>query len=296
MGTIYMTSARPTTGYLGRCGPCMRPVRDTAIGGSDHLAISCPDCGQALTAQRVYGTTNAMECDPRCEGAYGPICVCGCGGVNHGGSWSKAGTMLADELAAYRAAQSAVEAKREARAVAKREAAQSAFGAWREAHPTLAKLLSSQDVDGSFMTDMSWQVLRGEPLTERQTEVAERIMREDAERVARIAAEAANAKPVPTGKAIQVTGEIVSVRVDDSPYGPGMVCKMLVKGVGWKVWVSVPKAIADVNASSPGNHFGLMNKRVTLTADVERSRDDEAFGYGKRPRAAVLGECEREAG
>src|SRR6266851_4954808 len=288
MGSVYMTSATPTSGYLGRCLPCSRPVRDTAIGGGDHRVISCPDCRGTLTAERVYGTTNAMQCDPRCEGAYGPICVCGCGGVNHGGSWSKAGTMLADELAAYRAAQAAVEVKREAKATAKRAAAKSAFAAWRDQHAALAKVLSDQSFGGSFMADMSWQVLRGEPLTERQTEVAERIMREDAEHEATKAAEALAAKPVPAGKAIQVTGEIVSVRVEPSPFGPGDVSKMLVKGDGWKVWVSVPKAIADVNATSPGNHYGLMNKRVTLTADIERSRDDESFGYGKRPRGAEV--------
>jgi len=56
MGSIYMTSATPTSGYLGRCLPCSRPVRDTAIGGGDHRVISCPDCRGTLTAERVYGT------------------------------------------------------------------------------------------------------------------------------------------------------------------------------------------------------------------------------------------------
>jgi len=288
MATTYVVSANATTGFVGRCEPCKRPVRGTVLTMADHLVIECPDCQGSVQAQCVYGTVNAMQCDPRCESATGPVCTCGCGGINHGGAWSKPGTMLADELAAYREAQVKVEAKREQREIAKRERAKSAFEIWKAEHADLYRLLYDQECQGGFMADMALYILRGQPLSERQTEVAERIMRQDREREERIKAEAANAKPVPAGKAITVTGEVVSVRVEPSPFGPGDVSKMLVKGDGWKVWVSVPRSLANVNLTSPGNHYGLMNKRVKFTADVEASRDDASFGYGKRPRAAEI--------
>jgi hypothetical protein len=197
--------------------------------------------------------------------------------------------MLAGELEAYRAAQERTEVKRAARREGERKRAQSAFDAWASKHGALAAALAGQEFGGDFMTDMSWHVLRGEPLTERQTEVAERIMREDAARAEREAAERANAKPVPAGKAIEITGTVVHVRMEDTPFAyDSTVTKMLVTGDGWKIWVTVPAALDNVNATTPGNLCGLRGKVVRFVADVQASRDDPAFGYGKRPRRAEI--------
>lgn len=41
-----------------------------------------------LTMTRVEGTLSAAHlCDARCLAAIGPICVCSCGGANHGAGW-----------------------------------------------------------------------------------------------------------------------------------------------------------------------------------------------------------------
>lgn len=306
----FLVSAQPTTGFLVRCEPCQRPVRSTVDGGraGDHLSVTCPDCSGHVMAQRIYGTVNRMECDPRCEGATGPVCSCACGGGNHGGTWIGKGTLLADELARYRAAQDKVAAKREAKRETERKRAASAFEIWATDNKTLIGYFSDHPASelGSFMSDMACKVMRHEILSPRMVEVAERIIREDAEREARDAAaearkaeEARNAKPVPTGKAIMVTGTVVHTRLDESYHGYREVVtsKMLVAGDGWKIWSTIPRAIDDVNKTTPGNLGGLKGKTVTFTADVSLSTKDPdpSFGIAKRPRNAEI-ITEREAG
>ena len=83
--------------------------------------------------------------------------------------------------------------------------------------------------------------------------------------------------PVPEGKGIQITGEVISVKIKYSQYGEQL--KMLVEDDrGFRVWGSVPKKISDVEK---GN-------RVTFRASVERSLDDAGFGFYKRPTKAEI--------
>ena len=289
MVSTYIASARATTRYVGKCNPCGRPVSGTVDGAGDRAGLACPDCGATVNGERVYGTVSRMDCAGACMSAYGPSCECACGGVNHSARWSKTGTMLAGELAAYRDRMAREAGKREARREGERRRARSAFEEWRTAHPALAAMLATPEDHGGFMLDMAWQVARGEPLSERQTEVAERIAGEITARAQREAADRANARPVPTGKGITVTGEVVSTRLDDSPYGYGCaVSKMLVKGDGWKIWSTIPGSINDVNATTPGSLGGLRGKVVRFTADVQASRDDPSFGIAKRPRKAEI--------
>lgn len=88
-GSIYMAGATPVK-YIGKCEPCNRPV-SSKVGNITYPnkqdIITCPDCGNKCTGELMYGVVNRMVCDDRCMGAYGPKCVCGCGGVNHGGIW-----------------------------------------------------------------------------------------------------------------------------------------------------------------------------------------------------------------
>lgn len=88
-GSIYMAGATPVR-YIGKCEPCNRPVSSELGNVTFHNnqdIITCPDCGNKCTGDLMYGVVNRMVCDDRCMGAYGPNCVCGCGGVNHGGIW-----------------------------------------------------------------------------------------------------------------------------------------------------------------------------------------------------------------
>lgn len=293
MITTYVVSAEPTRRFVGKCQPCGRPVSGIVEGAAyrDRTAyITCPDCGHVVQGEQVFGTVSAMDCTAACMGASGPNCECQCGGQNHSARWSERGEMLASELDAYRAREARKEAERAARRERLAKLARAEYDAWAGEHPALAELLSadSEPANG-FLAEMRYIVRRGEPLSERQTEVAERIAGELAERQAREAAEQASAKPVPTGKAITVTGEVVHTRIEDSPFGYGRsVCKMLVKGDGWKIWATIPEALNDVNATTRGNLGGLRGRTVRFVADVTASRDDASFGYAKRPRQAVI--------
>ena len=173
--SVHVVSARATSRYVGKCAPCGRPVSGTVDSAGDRAGLACPDCGATVSGERVYGTVSAMDCTTACMAAYGPSCECQCGGENHSARWSKAGTMLASELQAYRDRMAREAGKREARREGERRAARSAFETWRDAHPALAAMLTRTEDHGGFMLDMAWRVARGEPLSDRQTEVAERI-------------------------------------------------------------------------------------------------------------------------
>ena len=80
-----------------------------------------------------------------------------------------------------------------------------------------------------------------------------------------------------------VTGAILSIRGQDSPWG--FVNKMLVRDdSGFKVWVTCP-AQAE----------GQRGSKVTFTATIEPSRDDPKFGFGKRPAKLTVLSARPEA-
>lgn len=84
--------------------------------------------------------------------------------------------------------------------------------------------------------------------------------------------------PVPADAGrIVITGEVVSLKTVESDYGTQF--KMLVRDDrGFKVYGTEPSSI------NPGK-----GERVTFTARVERSKDDDYFGFFSRPtKAAIL--------
>jgi hypothetical protein len=107
-----------------------------------------------------------------------------------------------------------------------------------------------------------------------------------AERAARKAREdelKANATPVPiTSERITITGTVVGTKVVES-YQFGTSYKLIVlDDRGFKVFGSCPKAL-------PGRLTDQLGKRITFQAKVERSTDDELFGFYSRPtRIEVL--------
>lgn len=92
----------------------------------------------------------------------------------------------------------------------------------------------------------------------------------------------ANKCAIPEVGRIVITGEILRMKYTDTPYGE--THKMLVQvttdaGV-YKLWGSVPSALdGEVGFAEQGD-------TVTFTATVERSHNDEAFGFFKRPSKA----------
>lgn len=133
----------------------------------------------------------------------------------------------------------------------------------------------------------SWHVARdiaskarSYPLSEAQGALVTRVAAEDAQKALDASVEAAGAvvEPeaveVPEGK-LELTGEVLCVKVQDGPYGSTL--KMLVECGGFKVWGSVPSSISPARGDV-----------VRFNCSVERSRDDVSFGYFKRPTKAQI--------
>lgn len=117
-----------------------------------------------------------------------------------------------------------------------------------------------------------------------------RTERREAEKAAEKAAEITS--PVIEGK-IQVTGEVLTIKFQESDFGGSL--KMLVRDDrGFKVWGTVPSSLHLTRSydEATGEWTELdgatKGSRVTFTATVERSRDDETFGFFKRPTKASV--------
>lgn len=129
----------------------------------------------------------------------------------------------------------------------------------------------------NFYSDLLEKLEKFGKLSEGQMEAVERNMEKDnqrsAERDARIEREAAMDKtPVPEGRQ-EIGGEVISSKWKDTPYGQSL--KMLVlDDRGFKVYGSVPSAATDEVKTGV---------RISFIASVERSEDDEYFGFFKRP-------------
>ena len=126
-----------------------------------------------------------------------------------------------------------------------------------------------------FLTSLWKRVQRGTPLTDAQVEGALRFKEKWEEREAERAAERARAQPVITGNGLVITGEVLSVKLHENPYGVRTVMTVRDDRL-FRVWGSVPHSIADVERG----------QRVTFQANVEPSDRDETFGFFKRPRHA----------
>ena len=127
-------------------------------------------------------------------------------------------------------------------------------------------------------------VRRGRELSEKQRELLERITAEkkanggltDAE-VERKRQEkiAEKGEPVPAGRTA-IAGTVLNTKWQDGMYGSAL--KMLVQDDrGFKVWGSVPSSI-DVEKGD----------QITFSAAVEPSKDDDKFGFFKRPTKASI--------
>jgi len=82
--------------------------------------------------------------------------------------------------------------------------------------------------------------------------------------------------PVPTGR-VEVTGTVISTRQEWSQYGTQ--CKALVEDDrGFRLWGNLPSAI----------YHAEKGDRVTFVAALTASRDDEFFGFWKRPTKAAF--------
>lgn len=193
-----------------------------------------------------------------------------------------------------------------------------ARAAFAAANPTVFEFLAdyneafgsgSKPYDG-FYSSLWAQLTRKGELSAKQIAAVERSIERQpefeakrAEFEAKRAEEKAAATPVIEGK-IQITGTVLSTKFVDNDFGGAL--KMLVADDrGFKVWGTVPSSIAsqgyhDVKLTDEATGsreyaewiatpFACKGAKVTFSATVERSRDDESFGFFKRPtKASVL--------
>ena len=150
-------------------------------------------------------------------------------------------------------------------------------------------LESCFDSNNSFVQDVLNRLHKYGELSERQIAAVLKAVKRDADWAVKKAADAKameSAADAPTGK-VTVTGEILSVKIQETMYGSSL--KMVVKTeAGWKLWVTVPTSILSYRLSSVGGGDNLPGKTVTLTATVTPSDDDPKFAFGKRPSKAKL--------
>lgn len=303
---------------IGSCAACGAGIATEGIDVG--TAGKCPHCSAHVRMHLVYGERSDVPCDGRCMGAVGPWCSCSCGGANHG-RWC----MRIDLVPVFEQEQArAVQAKRRAahadRAKAKRRTAEERAAAGRaaliEAHPLLAALLTDEYADASdFMCDMRARLQSGE-MTPRQVKAAcdaierdrERA-RQKADRVAREAAARAAGVTVPSGR-LTFTGRIVSVRAELDRYSwqERYIDRCLIEHAdGWRVWGTLPRGLEP---PEPHGNYGetlpreeterrfalwkgwtsrLPGREVTIAAILERSEEDQLFGFFKRPRLVSAG-------
>lgn len=139
--------------------------------------------------------------------------------------------------------------------------------------PGLAEAL---ETDHYIVQDIARRFHGSNPtLSEKQVALVFKLQREAAERAVERAEQEAKATPVVEGKGVVVTGKVLTTKWQQGYYDS--VLKMLVlDDRGFKVWGTVPSAL-EVERQD----------RVSFTANIEVSDDDETFGFFKRPRLAV---------
>jgi len=171
------------------------------------------------------------------------------------------------------------------------------FTEWAANHADLVSyvIMHGQTSRNRFLRSIHSRVSRGHRLSPRQVEVTENIMRADrfyqarAEHVhAAIEAQREQRQPAPTGDGIAVDGTVLLTNCAKNPHGPGVRYSMLVLCQGWRVWCSIPKALQNADQGSPGNHFGLIDHRVTFRADLRPDAEDPTLAYAVQPRQALI--------
>lgn len=138
-----------------------------------------------------------------------------------------------------------------------------------------------------FRAGMAHKLRRFGSLSEAQIAAVQKGLDRDAAK-AEAKAKADAAGPL-VGGTRQLTGEILTVKWQSSQYG-GALKMLVLLDEGHKVWGTCPQSLLTEDENG-GSEYPAVGSRVTFTAQVERSDDDPAFGFFKRPKAAsIIGE------
>lgn len=143
--------------------------------------------------------------------------------------------------------------------------------------------------DGSdFSLDMRDALDQWGSLTASQEAAMRKVMARFEQREAERTAEWEAAADCPAGR-VEVSGVIISTDIREGAFGSQW--KMLVRDdSGFKVWGSVPSKLHEPAEENGQWITGqeMKGKRVSFTAAVEPSKDDQKFGFFKRPTKAKL--------
>jgi hypothetical protein len=174
-------------------------------------------------------------------------------------------------------------------AAIKRNICNNAYKTWRKTTERADEIehwvnCNGGDGSNSFSDSLFNALLSYGKLTPKQCAAVLKCIDGCEERKAKWAAqreiENANAEPIVAGRQT-ILGEVTTVKEQEGQWGYSL--KMLVKDDrGFKVWGSIPQALVDATDDE------LKGKRVTFTATVEASKDDDKFGFFKRPTKAAL--------
>lgn len=163
-----------------------------------------------------------------------------------------------------------------------------AIAAFVEANSDLA-FMADKDYEhtNSFVADVSRKLRQYGELSERQVAAVRKSIVRDAEYAARKAAEVPEVLvPVVEGKQV-ITGEVLTVKWQESFYGGSL--KMLVKDDrGFKVWGTVPKSLDFHAYDEAQSSVAAKGDKVSFTATVTKSDDDESFGFFSRPTKGTI--------
>lgn len=122
-------------------------------------------------------------------------------------------------------------------------------------------------------------------LTEGQEAAVLKMMERAEGRIQEWDEERRNAEPCPEGR-VQIAGKIISMKTKETAYGDTI--KMLVKSDdGFTVFGTCPSSI-PTRYCERRNKFVSVGSRIVFTATVTPSKDDDKFGFFKRPTKAHL--------
>lgn len=183
--------------YMATCDTHSVPVREDvapAQATTKHRMITCfiggPGHEHLIMGERLVGVVTALECDGSCRGARGRGCSCGCGGVNHGNTWTRgkfisSSTEYESALAKYRAHLAKLEAARVKRFEAKQARQAADFALWTQ-DPKISALVTWLDGPhpyvGQFLADMMANVQNKVILSENMITACRDIYRREAQR------------------------------------------------------------------------------------------------------------------
>lgn len=269
--------------YIGYCPECAQGF------STDESRITCTGCSSIISLSLVHGQVSDHGCDPACMYAVGSLCVCSCGGGNHGMGWATRSPAWAIERLRVLCQRTA--ARRAEKAAERREAqsaAQQALEAQRQAfestHGDLIPLMQGYADENSVLADMLGHFESRGVLSDRQVEFAQKIIAH-IERRAKWQDEAQALSDAgvraPEGR-VTVEGVVRAIKSYEYEgaygYGTQALVKMLVvTDEGWKAWSTVPRSIDGVEVGD----------RVRMVATLTVT-DDVCFAKASRPSNATI--------